>query len=86
MMYTVEIYRTDKRTKSGERLVLKRDYDIDDYNALEDLIKCGLFRNERYEIHETMVTRINSMTGGEFQERYDTPYHCSPRSEIYWMT
>jgi len=24
------------------------------------------------------------MTGAEFQERYDTPYYCSPSSETYY--
>jgi hypothetical protein len=24
------------------------------------------------------------MGGAEFQERYDTPYYCSPSSETYW--
>jgi hypothetical protein len=38
----------------------------------------------RYEIHETFVTRKNMMSGVEFQERYDTPYYCSPSSESYW--
>lgn len=31
-----------------------------------------------------MVTRVNNMTGAEFQERADTPYYCSPSSETYW--
>ena len=82
-MYTVEIYRADKRKKSGERLVLKKDYDTDNRSMLEKSVKDHLAANERYEIHATMVTRTSVM-GGEYQERYDTPYYCSPSSETYW--
>jgi len=83
-MYTVEIYRADARTKAGERLVLKKDYDTDNRSTLEKTVKDSLQKNERYEIHETYVTRTSLVGGKEFQERYDTPYYCSPSSESYW--
>ena len=83
-MYTVEIYRADKRTRAGERLVLKKDYDTTNKSTLEKSVKDHLARNERYEIHKTYVTKRNMMNGAEFQERYDTPYYCSPSSETYW--
>jgi len=83
-MYTVEIYRKDLRKKEGERLVLKKDYDTDNKSTLEKSVKDHLGRNERYEIHETWVTRTSLMGGKEFKERYDTPYYCSPSSETYW--
>jgi len=83
-MYTVEIYRADARTKSGERLVLKKDYDTLNRGMLEKTVQDSLQKNERYEIHETWVTRTSMMGGKEFQERYDTPYYCSPSSETYW--
>jgi len=85
-MYTVEIYKTDKRTKAGERLVLKKDYDTTNRSTLEKSVKDHLAANERYEIHETWVTRtvLEGFGGGEFKERYDTPYYCSPSSETYW--
>ncbi len=38
----------------------------------------------RYEIHKTYVTKKSLMGGAEYQERYDTPYYCSPASESYW--
>jgi hypothetical protein len=85
-MYTVEIYKTDRRTKSGERLVLKKDYDTDNLSVLEHTVKhtWRVSQGFRYEIHETYVTRTNLMGGGEYQERYDTPRYCSPSSEAYW--
>lgn len=82
-MYTVEIYRADKRTKAGEKLVYKQDLD-QDLSTAERMAKNSCKPNERYEIHETFVTKRNMMNGAEFQERYDTPYYCSPSSETYW--
>ena len=85
-MYTVEIYKKDARTKKGERLVSKTDYDTDNLSMLEHTVKHTYRASQgfRYAIHETYVTRKNLMGGGEFQERYDTPYYCSPASESYW--
>jgi hypothetical protein len=85
-MFTVEIYKKDKRVKSGERLVSKTDYNTDNLSMLEHTVKHSIrpSKGERYEIHETYVTRTNMMGGKEFQERYDTPYYCSPSSESYW--
>ena len=85
-MYTVEIYRKDRRVKSGERLVLKRDYDTDNRSTLEKSVRDHLRSDERYEIHETWVTRTVLGTDREFTERYDTPYSCSPSSETYWSS
>jgi len=85
-MYTVEVYKTDKRTKAGERLVKKCDHSTADRAAIEHVYKHTYFPSEgyRFEIHETYVTRKNMMNGKEFQERYDTPHYCSPSSEAYW--
>ncbi len=84
-MYTVEVYKKDRRTKAGERLVLKKDHD---YNLqfLQHTYRTTYLTRDGYrvEFHETFVTRKNAMTGTEFVERYDTPYYCSPRSETYW--
>jgi hypothetical protein len=86
MMYTVEIYKLDKRTKKGERLVSKTDYEVTEQSMLEHTVKHTYRASQgyRYEIHETYVTRTNMMGGKEYQERYDTPRHCSPSSEAYW--
>lgn len=85
-MYTVEIYKTDKRTKRGERLVSKTDYETDNKSMLEHTVKHTWRPSQgfRYEIHETMVKRTNMMGGKEYTERYDTPRYCSPSSEAYW--
>ena len=82
--YTLEIYKADKRTKEGRRLRARQDYapSTKDYiqTVAEGKRKLGFI----VEVFETYVTRKNLMTGKEFQERYDTPYFCSPSSESYW--
>ena len=85
-MFTVEIYKRDKRVKSGERLIAKNDYDTENLSMLEHTVLHSIraSKGERYEIHATLVTKKNMMSGKEFQERYDTPYYCSPSSETYW--
>ena len=85
-MYTVIVYKADKRTKAGERRVLYKDYDTDNLSTLEHTVKHTWLKSQgyRYEIHKTMVTRTNLMGGAEYQERFDTPRYCSPSSEAYW--
>ena len=85
-MLTVEIYKKDRRTKTGERLVKKTDYAISDRVTLEHLVRTTWLARDGYwfKIYDTFVTRKNLLSGQEFKERYDTPYYCSPSSETYW--
>jgi len=82
--YTLEIYKADKRTKKGVRLVEKRDFApvTKDYinSVANQWTELGFIVN----VFETYVTKTNLMGGKEFKERYDTPYFCSPASESYW--
>lgn len=86
MDYTVEVYKMDRRTKAGQRLVLKKDHTGVDLKTLKHLYETTWFKKDGYVhfYHETYVTRRNLMGGAEFKERYDTPYYCSPSSESYW--
>ena len=86
MMFTLEIYKRDSRTKQGERLVSKVDHDVESFATLEHVTqrRYPTSQGYRFEIHETYVTKTNLMGGAEFKERYDTPYYCSPASESYW--
>ena len=38
-MYTVEIYKTDRRVKTGEKLIAKNDYDTENLSMLEHTVK-----------------------------------------------
>ena len=82
--YTLEIYKSDRRTKEGRRLHAKEDFapSTEAYiNAVaEGKRKLGFI----VEVFETYVVRKNSMDGRSFVERYDTPYYCSPSSESFW--
>ena len=82
--YTLEIYKSDKRTKEGRRLIAKQDFapTTEAYiNAVADgKRKLGFI----VEVFETFITKKNLMGGKEYQERYDTPHYCSPSSESYW--
>ena len=83
MLYTIEVFKADRRVKAGERRVFKGDYEVENLSMFEHTVK-HTWIGHRVEIHKTMVVRKNAMTGKEFEERYDTPWSCSPASESYW--
>ena len=85
-MYTAEIYKQDRRTRTGERLITKGSHDWQDRDALLEALQ-EMWSTEngyRVTLQETMVTRTNAVTGEKYQERYDTPRSCSPASELFW--
>jgi hypothetical protein len=82
--YTLEIYKTDRRTKEGRRLVAKQDFDPVTKDYINTVVKAKRNLGFEVDLYETYVTKKNLMGGKEFKERYDTPYFCSPASESYW--
>jgi hypothetical protein len=82
--YTLEIYKTDRRTKEGVRLVEKIDFDPVTKDYIESVAESNREKGLIVKVFETYVTKKNLIGGKEFQERYDTPYYCSPSSESYW--
>lgn len=89
--YTLEIYVMDRRTKKGEKLFGKYEYPNTHQQWMQEEMRdlaAGLYPAPKYRmvLNETFITRRNLMTGLEFQERYDTPWHCSPASETYWSS
>lgn len=91
--YTFEIFKADKRIKKDERYGKNkaglRFVEVKDFAPLTrshaEVLADGI-RKEGLVVHvyETFVTRKNMMSGKEYQERYDTPYYCSPSSESYY--
>jgi hypothetical protein len=87
--YTMYIYKSDKRYKTGERLFsttvwsgrteegMRREC-----NELYDLYPAT--RGWRFEYHPTKVTVKNLMTGKPVEIDRDTPWCCNPASESYW--
>lgn len=85
--FTAEIFKKDARTKAGEREVARIDFEVETSkeSLAESLAKdWPTKKGFRFEIFDTFVTKKNLLNGKEFQERYDTPYYCSPSSETYW--
>jgi hypothetical protein len=82
--YTLEIYKTDRRIKEGQRLVEKRDFDPVTRDYIDTVVERLSGKGITIKLFETFVTKQNLMGGQEFTERYDTPHFCSPASESYW--
>ena len=89
--YTIRVNKLDRRRKSGDVVVETINYT----SVTEDymLAKLAVMRNTQYrepkytlEMLETYVTRVNLISGKEYQERWDTPISCSPASETYWSS
>ena len=88
-LVTVEVYKEDKRTRKGEKLVSKEDIELNEVltrELLSDNVESWIGKKCRFEIHDTYVEKTNIMSKQNFWERYDRPYHCSPSSETYWCT
>lgn len=84
LSYTLEIYKSDKRVKEGKRLIKVEDF----APSTKDYIKAVADSKRKLgfivEMFQTYETKQNLMTGKTYQERYDTPYFCSPSSESFW--
>lgn len=82
--YTFKIFKADKRYADGRRLVEVKEFAPSTKAFIESA--ADTIRKDGFivEVYETFVTRKNLMSGKEFKERYDTPWHCSPASESFW--
>ena len=82
---TLEVYKKDKRIKSrsntvrwgknkpGLRFIEKTDYVERPRTQVRILAEMKYPADKGYvvEIHDTFITRVNMMSGKEYQERYD---------------
>ena len=84
--FTAEIFKSDKRVKSGHRFIKKIDYHDVPKEEVQRILNEGWSQKSGYthRIYETYVTRTHLMTKEKYLERYDTPSYCSPSSESYW--
>ena len=91
--YTIEVYKADRRIKKddrygknkvGLRFISVRDFAPSTKDYIDTVANTDRRAGYVVKVFETYVTRTNMMSGQEFQERYDTPYYCSPSSETYW--
>lgn len=88
MLFTIEIYKTDKRTKAGKKLVEFIDIEAADREDAVVLAEGFVERGPKltYEVHQTYREVRNIMSGKIVKEHYKTPYSCSVASETYWSS
>ena len=84
--YTLYAYKTDRRSKAGERLVNTQVIKSADEQTMKTIVDVGMKLNpdHRFEYFPTMKTVKNLMTGKDVQIPHDTPWCCNPASETYW--
>jgi len=89
MIYTLKIYRYDRRCKTGERFVKYYEYDRTDDESMKREVNvlrgCGYWDSHyRIEFAPKFITVTNMMSGKEVEIAADTPWNCRPDSESYW--
>jgi len=84
--YTLYAYKTDKRSKSGEKLVSTQVLKDMDEKTMKAVVQVGLTMNPnfRFEYVPTMMKVKNLMSGKMVEIPSDTPWCCNPASETYW--
>ena len=89
MEYTLNIYRIDRRCKTGERLVGSYDYNRPNDAAMDrevNELRFSGYPSSQYRIEyaEKYKTVKNLMNGKDVRIARDTPLCCDPSSETYW--
>lgn len=88
--HTVYIYKADRRTKRGERLVSTTVWQNRDSAEMAREVRelqyelWPVSKGFRIEFVPTMKTVTNLMTGKPVEIAHDTPRSCDPSSELYW--
>jgi hypothetical protein len=83
------IYKTDRRTKTGERLFSTTVWQNRDEAEMKREVRELQYQlyptaQFRIEFYPTMKTVKNLMSGKDVQIDRDTPWCCNPASETYW--
>lgn len=92
MDYTMYIYKTDRRTKSGERAVSTTVWRNRDAAEMQREVRelqrelWPVSKGFRIEFHPKLISVKNLMTGADVLIDRDTPWNCRPDSEAYWST
>jgi len=88
--HTLYIYKADKRTKTGERLLSTTVWQNRDAAEMAREVRelqydtWPVSQGYRIEFVPTMKTVTNLMSGVEISIPHDTPRSCDPSSELYW--
>lgn len=83
--HTAYVWKVDRRTKRGERLVSTTVWTGRDALTVIREVEAVWPRSQyRVEVVPTMKTVTNLMTGAAIEIPHDTPRSCDPSSELYW--
>lgn len=82
--WLVTVYKTDRRTKGGERMVRKFTLDGMTREAVDGVLAVFYPSGHRFEVVPATMKVKNLMTGEEIEIASDTPWCCNPASETYW--
>lgn len=88
--HTMYIYKTDRRTRSGERLVSTTVWRNRDEAEMKREVRelqyetWPVSKGFRIEFFPTTKTVRNLMTGELVEIPHDTPRSCDPSSEQFW--
>jgi len=87
--YTMYIWKADKRTKRGERLVSTTVWTDRTAQGMKHEVESLYWLylpkdGYRFECVPSMKTVRNLMSGKAIQIPHDTPRSCDPSSELYW--
>jgi len=86
--YTLRIYKVDRRTISGERLVGTYNFERKDAAAMDREVRelRPLYPATKYRIiwEQKYKTVKSLMTGQDVKIASDTPWCCNPASETFW--
>ena len=91
MIYKLNIYRIDRRCKTGERKVGTYEFDRPDDEAMKrevNILRGRGYWDTHYRIHFYPKYRTvkSLMSGQDVVIDADTPYHCDPSYEAYWSS
>ena len=87
--YTMYIWKADRRTKRGERLVSTTVWTDRTAQGMKHEVESLYWLylpkdGYRFECVPSMKTVRNLMSGKAIQIPHDTPRSCDPSSELYW--
>jgi hypothetical protein len=84
MKYVELVYQKDRRFKSGEKLISRREVDESVMRFARQVSEANPDDKWRLEYHPATKIVTNLMTGKLIEIDYDTPRACDPSSELYW--
>ncbi len=83
--HTAYVWKTDRRCKTGERLVSTTVWEgRDALTVIREVEAVWPASQFRVEVVPTTKWVKNLMTGQMVEIAHDTPRSCDPSSELYW--